>query len=491
LWFAKKLDRTVFTREEKGEQNLKKVKMEQGIRYQTLVVPDILKACLLMLAHDKQGHNGFRRTYNSLRNMYHWKGMKRSIQLHCTRCQVCARHNIKVQKLTSEHFSSPPQPMEFIAMDLIGEFHPASSKGNRYALTAVCMLTGFTFCIPLKSKKAEDVVTAYLNNICCVFGPSRKILTDNGTEFKNKMWEEVFKRLNTEHRVTPIYSPQCNGRIEGFHKFLKATIGKQLQKGLEWDDLVSKATAAYNFFPTESSKFSPFILMFGREAAVKHMLLASQSPKYLGTDEGLLNMELMKQLFHIVAYNLSKSRKARDGNRIPRQDFRPGHIKPGKNVLVRDKVTKAFQPKYKDFTVVRLEGKNQVWVKDNHGHETKVHKKDIKPIDMDMKIAELFDEERNNKIRDAQHTMPISQIPVLNWDTVNEISASKKSRKAPQTITKTNKELLSNSKPITTALTIATCTIARAISQRIARFTSNYQTGSLQSSITNKQSRKT
>ena len=27
--------------------------------------------------------------------------------------------------------------MEFIAMDLIGEFHPASSRGNRYALTAV------------------------------------------------------------------------------------------------------------------------------------------------------------------------------------------------------------------------------------------------------------------------------------------------------------------------------------------------------------------
>ena len=72
-------------------------------------------------------------------------------------------------------------------MDLIGEFHPAYSKGNRYALTAVCMLTGFTFCIPIKSKKAEDVVNTYMNNICCVFGPSKRILTDNGTEFKNKM----------------------------------------------------------------------------------------------------------------------------------------------------------------------------------------------------------------------------------------------------------------------------------------------------------------
>ena len=40
-------------------------------------------------------------------------------------------------------------------MDLIGEFHPASSKGNRYALTVICMLTGFTFCIPLKNKTSR------------------------------------------------------------------------------------------------------------------------------------------------------------------------------------------------------------------------------------------------------------------------------------------------------------------------------------------------
>ena len=138
------------------------------------------------------------------------------------------KHNVKVQQLKNEHFKVPPQPMEFITMDLIGEFHPPSSKGNRYALTAVCMLTGFTFCIPIKSKKAEDVVKAYMDNICCAFGPSKRILMDNGTEFKNKMWTEVFKRLRTEHRTSPIYSPQCNGRIEGFHKFLKATIGKQL-----------------------------------------------------------------------------------------------------------------------------------------------------------------------------------------------------------------------------------------------------------------------
>ena len=47
---------------------------------------------------------------------------------------------------------------------------------------------------------------------------------------------------------------------------------------MEWDDLVWKATAAYNFFPTESSGIAPFFLMFGREAAVKHTLLESKNP---------------------------------------------------------------------------------------------------------------------------------------------------------------------------------------------------------------------
>ena len=41
--------------------------------------------------------------------------------------------------------------MEFVSMDLIGKFHPPSSKGNRLALIAVCMLTGYTFCIPIKT----------------------------------------------------------------------------------------------------------------------------------------------------------------------------------------------------------------------------------------------------------------------------------------------------------------------------------------------------
>ena len=71
-----------------------------------------------------------------------------------------------------------------------------------------------------------------------------------------------------------------------------------------------KATAAYNFFPTESSGVAPFFLMFGCEAAMKHSLLESENPKYLGTDDSMINIGLMTKLYHVIAHNLNEARKA-------------------------------------------------------------------------------------------------------------------------------------------------------------------------------------
>ena len=136
-----------------------------------------------------------------------------------------------------------------MCMDLIGEFHPPTSHGHHYALTAVCMLTRFTWCIPLKTKTAEEVSKAYLDHIYSNFEGSVKILMDNGTEFKNKLFKEVIEKLGTEFSIhSPPYRPQSNGRIEGFHRFLKTCIGKHINYGLEWDELTPMATACYNFF---------------------------------------------------------------------------------------------------------------------------------------------------------------------------------------------------------------------------------------------------
>ena len=63
-WENKNLDQNTYTME---NNILKRKLVDNGLLYTPIVVPDVLKDCLLILAHNKQGHNGFRRAYASLK----------------------------------------------------------------------------------------------------------------------------------------------------------------------------------------------------------------------------------------------------------------------------------------------------------------------------------------------------------------------------------------------------------------------------------------
>ena len=75
-WNNNNLDLNIYLME---NDILKPKLIDNGLLYTPVVVPDILKESLLILAHDKAGHNGFRRTYLSLKTRYYWRGMKMSI----------------------------------------------------------------------------------------------------------------------------------------------------------------------------------------------------------------------------------------------------------------------------------------------------------------------------------------------------------------------------------------------------------------------------
>ena len=69
------------------------------------------------------------------------------------KCVISVKEeNKQVVKYATLHFDVATFPMQFISMDLIGEFHPPTSRKHRYALTVICMLTGYVFCVPLKTK---------------------------------------------------------------------------------------------------------------------------------------------------------------------------------------------------------------------------------------------------------------------------------------------------------------------------------------------------
>ena len=220
-------------------------------------------------------------------------------------CYQCQRRNRQVVKYATLHFDVATFPMQSISMDLIGEFYPPTSRKHRYALTIICMLMGYMFCVPLKTKTAEEVTQASIDNIYSKFGGSLKILSDNGTEFKNKVFEQAAKEVGVEYKLYTLpYHPASNGIIEGFHDFLKGCISKHVLPQLEWDVLVTLACAAYNFIPNKHSKESLFFLMFGRDPVLPLNTLLGPKMRYLGNDINILSLEAMKNMFEIAVTNL-------------------------------------------------------------------------------------------------------------------------------------------------------------------------------------------
>ena len=340
------------------------------------VIPDSLVDVVFHLGHNQSGHNGYQRTYTAIKHLYYWKGMRVQILQYCKSCKVCALQKVQRTQFEKQIFEPGVQPMEFVSMDLIGEFHPPSSKGNRYALTAACMLTGYTFCIPIKNKTAEEIVTVCRNHIAFLFGVCRKLLMDNGTKFKNDLFSRVAEQFGVERKIySPQYRPQSNGRIEGFHKFLKSCLAKHISRHREWDDVVPLVTALHNWLPNQHSKESPFFIMFGRDALTNLSQLTNPNLRYMGTEDLILDLKLMSNIFQTQIHNL---RLAREHIIEGQQPVTKPDIVVGALVLVRDHTSKCFMPKYKvDFHVVHIQG-NKVEVKDNNGKLSRYHISDIK-----------------------------------------------------------------------------------------------------------------
>ena len=69
--------------------------------------------------------------------------------------------------------------MHLIAMDLIGKFKE-SPQGHYFVLIVMDMLTYYTWCIPLCTKDADEVLHAYQLNVYSKFCGYHKILSDSG-----------------------------------------------------------------------------------------------------------------------------------------------------------------------------------------------------------------------------------------------------------------------------------------------------------------------
>ena len=66
---------------------------------------------------------------------------------------------------------------------------------------------------PLEDKDHQQSGPSYVDEVYTEFGGSLKILSDNGTEFKNQLSTDVVNQLGVECNIHfPPFHPQSNGK---------------------------------------------------------------------------------------------------------------------------------------------------------------------------------------------------------------------------------------------------------------------------------------
>ena len=382
-------------------------------RFEALVVPITLSKLILKLAHDELGHNGTARTYAMVKRMFYWKGLKKDVERYIKSCPTCQEYTVNAVRYTPGQFEIPEAPMDFISMDLIGEFRMGSIKGNRFALTVICMLTGYTWCIPIPDKSAKTVVYAYLKEVYNNFGGSRKILSDNGTEFKNQLFKAVSQELEIDYKVySPPYHPPSNGRIEGFHSFLKACLSKHIKDPMEWDEIVPFVCSVYNALPNEHSREAPFFLMFGRDPRLPLNDFLRPKLRYLGNDEVIISLEAMKKIYKLAAQNL---KLARERMNKKKQQTKPTKLETGALIMIKRHDKKMFEPRYEGYyRIVKIRGNQLDIMPIEGGPQKTIHIKHAKPIiPVDRVMQSLPD--YTNYGRKSRYNINVDELPDLNW----------------------------------------------------------------------------
>ena len=234
-----------------------------------LVVPRSLREEILQELHAGVlgGHLGEDKTLLKIRERFYWPGLQRSVRDWCRTCEPCV-----TRKTAPKRNHAPLQtiragyPMQVVAVDIMGPL-PESEAGNSYVLVAGDYFTKWMEAYAIPDQEATTVAQKLIDEMFCRFSPPEQLHSDQGAQFESKLMKEVCKTLHIKKTRTTPYHPQCDGLVERFNRTLLTMLATTTREHpLEWETHLPKVCMAYNTSVQSSTGFTPFYLMFGRQA---------------------------------------------------------------------------------------------------------------------------------------------------------------------------------------------------------------------------------
>ena len=203
----------------------------------------------------------------------------------------------------------PDRPFNKIAIDLVTDCE-TSTSGHKHILTVIDHLTGWPEAFPILDKSADTIVATLINHYLPVHMCLRYILSDNGTEFKNNLMDQVLQQLGIDRIFSAPYHPQSNGKLEVFHKYLKPTLKKLCENDpVNCNKYINQVLASYRITPNLATTESPFFLVHGSGPNLPlHQLLEPMQFFLRDPDSGKLHLETHRLALAIANKTLDENR---------------------------------------------------------------------------------------------------------------------------------------------------------------------------------------
>lgn len=163
--------------------------------------------------HGKSGHGGADVMVRALKAKgIEWTNMDHHARVFAASCIICLGFNAYKRGYRPMSALSADSVWDIVIIDLSGP-RVTSAKGNNYICSVIDVLSGYLIMMPIVSKEAT-VVADCLFKVFCWWGAPRMIQSDNGTEFVNKVVEQLTKKFGIIHRLGPPYTPRAQGKVE-------------------------------------------------------------------------------------------------------------------------------------------------------------------------------------------------------------------------------------------------------------------------------------
>ncbi|WVZ71282.1 hypothetical protein U9M48_019884 [Paspalum notatum var. saurae] len=186
---------------------------------------DIIKKLILSEAHDTAYsiHPGSTKMYHDLKERFWWYGMKRAVAKYVAVCDTCQR--VKAEHQRPAGLLQPLKILEWkweeISMDFIVGL-PRTQKGYNSIWVVVDRLTKVAHFIPVNTTySGARLAELYISRFVCLHGVSKRIISDRGSQFISRFWEQLHDSLDSKLRFSTAYHPQTDGQTERTNQILE------------------------------------------------------------------------------------------------------------------------------------------------------------------------------------------------------------------------------------------------------------------------------